>query len=169
MRITLGPAFLAVVLTTAALPKAAGAQGSGVPGVARPFVAIAHRDLRFVRVLPGIPESVHRHDPRDSGLFEIQGTANGAVRIEFLLPHTLVASFGAHLPIDFGPGDGFADLSRGRPPRGHVFDPHAPLVAALGPNGRLWIRLGGAVNPARDQAGGTYSAIISITVFDLGS
>jgi hypothetical protein len=160
--------LLAVMIGTA-LPHPAAAQIPGIPRVVpRPFVAIAHRDLTFGQVLPGIPESVRPDDLRHAGLFEIQGSADGVVRVEFLLPDALVASFGALLPIAFGHGDGFADFSHGRPPRGLRFDPRTPLIATLGPNGRLLIRLGGTVTPARDQAGGPYHAAVSITVYDLG-
>jgi len=160
--------LLAVMIGTA-LPYAAAAQVSRIPGVVpRPFTAIAHKDLTFGQVLPGIPETVRPDDVRHAGLFEVQGMADGVVRVEFLLPDALVAPFGALLPIAFGHGDGFADFSRGRPPRGLRFDPRTPLIATLGPNGRLLIRLGGTVTPARDQAGGPYHATVSITVYDLG-
>jgi len=159
--------FLAVMIGTA-LPHAATAQVSGIPrAVPRPFMAIAHRDLAFGNVLPGIPERVPPHD-RHAGLFEIQGTAGGTVRVEFLLPDALRASFGAELPIGFAHGDGYADFSHGKPPRGVLFDPRTPLVMDLGPNGKLLVRLGGTVSPTRDQAGGPYHAAVSITVYDLG-
>jgi len=147
----------------------AAAQSMAIrPGHDRPFMAIAHRDLSFGQVLPGIPESIASGDPRHAGLFEIQGTPGGVVRVEFLLPPALVAPFGALLPLEFGPGDGYADFSHGRPPRGLQFDPRTPLTATLGLNGRLLVSLGGTVEPARDQAGGSYAAAISITVYDLG-
>jgi len=168
MSIAPGSAFLAVMIGTA-LPHAAAGQVSGIPrAVPRPFMAIAHKDLTFGQVLPGIPEAVRPDDVKHAGLFEIQGSADGTVRVEFLLPDALVASFGALLPIEFGHGDGFADFSHGRPPRGLRFDPRTPLIATLGPNGRLLIRLGGTVTPSRDQAGGPYHAAVSITVYDLG-
>jgi hypothetical protein len=168
MPIAPGPALLAVMIGTA-LPHPAAAQVSRIPGaVPRPFMAIAHRDLTFGQVLPGIPEAVRPDDLRHAGLFEIQGSADAAVRVEFLLPDALVAPFGALLPIAFGHGDGFADFSHGRPPRGLRFDPRTPLITTLGPNGRLLIRLGGTVSPTRDQPGGPYHAAVSITVYDLG-
>ena len=61
-----------------------------------------------------------------------------------------------------------SDFSRGRPPRGLVFDPHAPVIGALGPNGDLYLRLGGTVMPARTQPGGDYRGTIFMTVYDLG-
>ena len=72
---------------------------------------------------------------------------------------------GALLPISFGRADGSAEYGSHTVP----FDPHAPVIAALGSDGRLFIRLGGTVLPGRPQAGGTYRATISITVYNLGS
>lgn len=163
-----GFGLLAVMIGTA-LPHAAAAQDFGKGhGHQPPFMAIAHRDLTFGQVLPGIPERVRPDDMRQAGLFEIQGSKNGTVRVEFLLPDALVSPFGAELPIDFGYGDGYADFRHGTPKHGQRFDPRAPVVTSLGPNGRLLIRLGGTVTPSRDQAGGPYHAAVSITVYDLG-
>jgi hypothetical protein len=134
-----------------------------------PLLAMAVNDLSFGTVLPGIPFSVTVRDPSHSGLFEIQGPAGGSVRIEFVLPTALTSEQGALMPVSFGPRDGFADFSRGRPPRGHAFDPHAPVLESLGPNGRLFVRIGGTVRPERSQASGRYSATISLTIFNLGS
>ncbi len=134
-----------------------------------PLLALAVNDLSFGNVLPGIPSSVTVQDPHHAGLFEVQGPAASSVRIELILPVALTSELGALLPIRFGPGDAFADFSHGHPPRGLLFDPHAPLTGALGPNGRLFIWLGGTVLPGRPQASGSYSATISLTVFNLGS
>jgi len=134
-----------------------------------PLLALALNDLSFGMVLPGIPSSVHVRDPRHAGLFEIQGPSGACVRLEFVVPTALASEQGALMPISFGPGDGFADFSRGRPPRGRLFDPHRPIVESLGPNGRLYVRLGGTVRPGRPQASGTYSATISLTIYNLGS
>jgi hypothetical protein len=167
---TVYPVFLAV-MAGAVVPGPALAQATDFPLAARPraFMAIAQRDLAFGEVLAGIPETVRPDDSRQAGLFEIHGIPEGTVRLEFLLPDALVSPLGARLPLAFGPGDGYADFSYGRPPRGLRFDPRVPLVAVLGPNGRLIVRLGGTVAPSRTQADGEYHATIALTVFDLGS
>lgn len=137
--------------------------------VVPPLTAVALNDLSFGTVLPGIPVSVSSGDPRHSGQFEVQGPANASIRVDFSLPSALISTAGALLPVSFGPSDGFADFSHGTPPRGLVFNPHAPVIGALGPNGRLLLRLGGTVKPAPTQAGGEYSSTISMTVYNLGS
>jgi hypothetical protein len=156
-----------MVLARAAPLRAQAGPKRVVP--VQPLLALAVNDLTFGTVLPGIPSSVSVRDPHHAGLFEIDGPADASVRVEFILPAALAASGGALLPISFGPGDGFADFSHGHPPRGTLFDPHAPVIGALGPNGRLFVRMGGTVLPGRPQAGGEYHATISMTVYDLGS
>ena len=136
--------------------------------VVPPLVAVALRYLAFGAVLPGIPTSVPVSDPLHTGLFAISGPAAASVRVEFILPAALVSG-PSQLPIAFGSGDGFADFSNVSPPGGTIFDPHAPLLGALGPGGQLFVRMGGTVLPGRTQTGGAYAATITMTVFNLGS
>lgn len=162
---------LAIAMLTASMLAPAWAspleaQRRAVPVfVVPPLTALALSDLTFSTVLPGIPSTVSVHDPLHAGLFEIQGPASASVRVELVLPTALVSDGGALLPISFGHADGSSEFG------GHSlqFDPHAPVIAALGSDGRLFIRLGGTVLPGRPQAGGTYRATISLTVFNLGS
>jgi len=156
-----------LALTTGAATARAAAQVVPDAVKTRPFTVIAHRDLTFGEVLPGIAETILSSDPGHHGLFEIQGTPGSPVRVEFVLPFALRSPAGAELPMGFDQGDGQADFNKARF-KGTYFDPRAPLVSELGPNGKLWVRLGGTVYPTRDQAGGAYAATISITVFDLG-
>jgi hypothetical protein len=133
--------------------------------VVPPLTAMALNDLSFGTVLPGIPSSVSVNDPHHAGQFEVQGPANASVRVELAVPTALVSSGGALLPISFTHADGSALIN------GHSlqFDPHVPVIAALGSDGRLYIRLGGTVKPGLPQSGGDYSATISMTVYNLGS
>ena len=161
---------LATAVLVAALmahPNLAPAQGPAVGVPNRPFVVIGRRNLTFGTVLPGIPTSVSSNHPRFSGEFEIQGTAGASVRVELSLPLALVASGGATLPITFATDDGSHDFPHGLPHR-TLFDPHVPVVAALGTNAKLNVWLGGTVLPVPGQTSGTYVATISITVFNLG-
>lgn len=167
MHRTLGVTVLLAASLGAAAPPAAAQFVVPEDPHGKPFMAFSQRDLTFGQVFPGIMESVLSSDPRHAGLFEIQGTPESPVRVEFVLPDALHSALGALLPIEFRHGDGQADFSRGRF-QGVFFDPRTPLVTDLGPNGKLWVRLGGTVLPTRDQAGGAYYATISITVFDLG-
>jgi len=160
---------VAVLAASATLPWGASplrAQARTL--VVPPLLALSLNELDFGTVFPGIPSTVPVHDPRHAGLFEVQGPPGASVRVEFVLPPALAGTGGAQLPVSFGPRDGYADFSRGRPPRGLVFDPHAPVIGTLGPNGELYLRLGGTALPARTQPGGDYGATIFMTVYDLG-
>jgi len=137
--------------------------------VPTPLMAIARNDLSFGTVLAGIPAAVDVHDHRHAGLFEIEGPADASVRVEMVLPANLTSTSGDRLELRFSSTDAFADFSMGRPPRGTYFDPFTPLVSSLGPNGRLYVHLGGTALPTRLQTGGIYSATIYLTVYDLGS
>ncbi len=134
----------------------------------RPLLALAHSDLRFGTVLPGIPSRVDARDLGHAALFELRGPVGAAVRIDLLLPTALGGVGDALLPISFGPGDGLAGPTRDSP-SSIGFNPNSPLIATLGPIGSLWVRLGGTVLPGRPQIGGPYSGTIVITVFALGS
>lgn len=138
------------------------------PLIATPLHAVALNDLSFGTVLPGIPLSVPVGDPR-AGEFEILGSVGESVRVEFGLPLALIAHDGSLLPLTFGSSDGFASFSRGHAVPGFVFNPQAPVITTLGPDGRLFLRMGASVFPGRPQAAGSYRATITLTVFDLGS
>lgn len=161
--------LVAVLAASATLPWGASPlRGQALTKPVPPLLALSLNELNFGSVLPGIPSSVPVHDPRNSGLFQVQGPPGTSVRVEFVLPGALATGGGALLPLRFGASDGYADFSRGRPPRGLVFDPHAPVIGALGPNGDLYLRLGGTVMPSRTQPGGDYRATIFMTVYDTG-
>jgi len=163
-------AVLTALMLAPACASSLRAQRRPIPIlVVPPLTALAINDLCFGTVLLGIPVSVSTDDPRHSGQFEVEGPADASVRVEFTLPPALVSGQGALLPISFGPRDGLADFSHGTPPRALMFDPHLPVVGTLGPNGKFYLRLGGTVTPSSTQAGGAYSATISITVYNLGS
>lgn len=162
-------AALVIVVTMAGFDPSPGlAQGPLPAPKPEPLVAIARRDLTFGTVLPGIPATVPSDHPRNAGLFEIQGAKGAPTRIEFLLPSALTSSAGQALPLSFGPGDGKFGFNRGRNQR-VPFDPRTPLIAVLGPNGKMYLNLGGTAVPARLQNSGSYAATIAITIYELGS
>ncbi len=164
----LAVAALAASLTLPWSAAPLGAQARTPVAPVQPLLALALNELNFGNVFPGIPSTVPVFDPRNAGLFEVQGVPGTSVRVELVLPGALSSASGALLPLSFGPRDGFADFSRGRPPRGLVFDPHAPVIGALGPNGNLYLRLGGTALPVRGQAAGAYRGTIFLTVYELG-
>lgn len=168
MGIKLAGALLIAGVTVGFDAEPAGAQGLLPGSKSEALVAIPRQDLTFGMLLPGIPATVPSEHPRHAGLFEVRGTKRAATRIEFLLPSAMTSSAGQQLPLAFGPADGSFGFSRGRGQQ-VPFDPRTPLIAALGPNGKLYLKLGGTAVPSRVQNSGTYATTISITIFDLGS
>lgn len=167
------PAAIALAVTAMALAGATVAPAQVGPPrrlVVPVFLQVtARNDLTFGTVLPGIRTAINPHDVHRAGLFEIQGPANASVRIEFTLPAALTADGGGYLPLTFAAGDGYSDVSPGGPPHGVTFDPRAALVTTLSADGRLFVRLGGSVQPLVPQLGGAYRATITLSVFDLGT
>jgi hypothetical protein len=162
-----GTLLMALLAACAALLTSVAplrAQSRVVP-VVPPLLVLALNELSFGTILPGIPSSVASADAHHAGLFQVQGPAGASVRVELVLPSALTADDGSRLPLSFGPRDGFADIGG----TGLPFDPHAPYLGGLGDTGRLYLRIGGTVLPARLQSGGAYRATIFLTVFDLGS
>ena len=153
-----------LVVMVAGLPRPGRAQDSPVPP--QILVVLARNDLKFGRVLPGIPNHVPTSSHDRAGLFEIRGEDHTSVRIDFMLPAALVSGT-RQLPLSFGPGDGEATNDDSLP--WSPFDPRAPLVTTLGGDGQLWVRLGGTALPGQNQPGGEYHATITLTVSQLGS
>lgn len=150
------------------LIMASGRTGYAQGRPMRGLQATGGADLRFGTVLPGIPTQVLPTANRGAGMFEIRGDRNMPVSVSLLLPTAMTTPSGAQLPLVFGPGDGVASPSRGRF-AGVGFDPRNPIVATLGPSGRLYVRLGGTAVPARLQTSGQYQATITLSVANLGS
>ena len=158
------PGIVLVFLVIAGVQ--AGEAQSGRPQSS--LTATPQRDLTFGTVLPGIPTEVRAEDNRRAGRFEIRGPTNASIRVDLLLPQVMTSAGGDEIPLVFGPGDGTASANRGRG-RALVFNPWEPLIAVLGRNGRLYVRLGGTAQPTRIQTAGSYSGTISLTVYNLGT
>jgi hypothetical protein len=129
---------------------------------------LAHNDLTFGTVLPGVSVHVNPRDAMRAALFEIQGPGGAAIRIELLLPDAMTANETSRMPLFFGAESGTFGITRG-PQESLDFNPLNPLITTLSHEGRLYVRLGGTAQPARPQDGGSYRATILLTVFDIGS
>lgn len=173
MRSSLAVALLTVSALVPDLPTPLRAQVVQHAAPPLPLLALALSELNFGQVLQGVRSSVSPRDPVHAGLFEVRGPANATVRVEFILPTSLSSTEVEHpnpqLPVSFGPGDGLAGPGRGAGDPQLPFDPHLPVIRNLSPDGHLYLRMGGTVNPGRPQAGGGYRAVIYMTVYSLGS
>lgn len=144
-----------VVLMLVVLGGDARAQG-------RPLTATGTQTLNFGTVFPGVPERVNRTDAANAGRFDVRGRILAEVRITFTLPTALTASGGRTIPLVFGPNDGGRN-TQNNATTAQAFDPRVPLVTRLGIPGRLYIFLGGTLNPSPTTTAGTYQATITLT------
>jgi hypothetical protein len=145
--------WAAVVLLA---PAVASGQGTFVTGV---------RPLSFGVVLPGVPATVQRTDPTNSGYFTIgTGAQQGQnIQLTFTLPVVLAGPAGATMPIVFGStGAGYSATGSIASQVG--FDPRQPFVTQAGQTATSAVFLGGTVNPTAGQRAGSYSAIVTLTV-----
>jgi Domain of unknown function (DUF4402) len=133
-----------------------------------PATVLERQDLSFGVVLPGMATSITPSDPVNAGRYEIRGAKNAEVRIDFQLPTALVAPDGTPMSLTISAGDGgYADQPNVRSQQ--AFDPNLPLIVSLGKSGKLYLWLGGTVLPTPTQAGGDYSATITVTVAYTGA
>lgn len=140
-----------LVLALAALPGALAAQS--VTGT---------RNLDFGSLIPGVPTIVAPTDPVRAGQFRISGVFLRNVQISFVLPTVMNGPLGATMPISFSNTDaGYSTFLQANTP----FNPNAPYNETV--FFAATIVLGGRVNPAPTQRGGSYSANIVMTVIFL--
>lgn len=134
----------------------------------RPVMAQGTRDLTFGVVFAGVPKTISRLDPVNSGTYRIRGRRNAEVAFTFTLPAALQSGAGQILAIEFGADD--AAFSADPDPASAVgFDPQAPFAARLDGNGRGYIWLGGTVRPTSGQSPGQYQGTIVLTVAYTGN
>ncbi len=133
------------------------------PSAARAQAVVGTQNLSFGSVIPGVPTTVLRTDPVRSGQIRITGAGLfRSVTLRFTLPTVMNGPSGATMPITFAATD--AGVSwQGTIGTQTTFNPNAPF------NTILWLGsgtvfLGGRVNPAPAQLGGSYSGTITLTV-----
>lgn len=148
-----------VLLTGAAAP--ALAQG-------RPLTPVGRQNLNFGALLPGVRATVSRLDGANAGQFEIRGERLTEVELVLTLPPAMTSLAGATLPLEFGPTDGGVSDTP-TITASTAFDPRVPLVWVLPGNGRAYVFLGGRAVPAVNQAGGSYTASVVLTVAYTGN
>jgi len=157
------PVFLAILLL--------GSWGDATELYAqrgRPVIVQPRRDLEAGDVFAGVPKTVSRLDPINSGLYRILGRRDAEITIIFTLPPDLRSASGDALPIQFGPNDaGFSWLQDQNTSAG--FDPQVPYTVRLDSRGRAYVWLGGTVTPSSNQAAGFYQSDVVLTASYTGN
>lgn len=137
------------------VPAAGRAQNLQVTGI---------QGVTFGAMLPGVSKVVSRSDGLNGARFDIKGAGNSRiVQLQFALPAALSGPGGATLPLSYTAGD--AGFSAQQSIGNQIgFDPRLPFVATLSGPGRGSVFLGCRANPAANQAAGSYSATLTLTV-----
>lgn len=129
----------------------------------RPITVTGVQTLSLGTLLPGVPTTVARTDPVNSGQFVVNGPHGTQAQLTFTLPSVMTGPAGATLPLVFGGGD--AGYSQAQNIGSQVgFDPRQPFVVTFSPQGRGSVYLGGTGRPTATQRAGTYSATITLNV-----
>ncbi len=150
---------VALLLSCAAAVPAQAQKG-------RPLSTSGTQALAFGMIFPGVTTSVPRTDAARAGMFQITGAKDTQVRVTFTLPATLLLG-GASVPLQFGSADGGVSTS-GTIGTATAFDPRVPLTTTLSGQGRLYLYLGATALPSGQQAVGTYSANVTVSVCYVG-
>jgi hypothetical protein len=172
--------FVAALVTLAATMPLVSAQSQDVAvGQAQATVlavlaVAATQPLDFGNVYQGVAKTQDETSDASSGIFTITGQASANISCFFQLPEYVALANGTdRMPIAFSSTDGtFSVLAAGAPST-----PSAPGVGAqlninprnmtgttVGVGGTSQIFLGGKVIPSVNQAAGSYSADIVLTV-----
>jgi len=129
----------------------------------RPLTVSGVRSLVFGAVFPGVPRTISRTDPANSGQFDLTGNKNSQVRLVFTLPAAMAGPVGATMPLAFGGGDaGYSDTQAIGSQV--AFDPKQPFLATLNKNGRGSVFIGGTAQPGSSQRAGPYTGTLTLTV-----
>jgi len=129
----------------------------------RPITVTGVQTLGFGTLLPGVPATVARTDPVNSGQFTIAGPHGTQAQLTFTLPSVMTGPAGATLPLVFGGGD--AGYSQTQNIGSQVgFDPTQPFVVSFSQQGLGSVFLGGTARPGPGQRAGTYAGTITLNV-----
>lgn len=156
--------FVALAAAALAVPGAVSAQApsgsiTATANVLSPLTVTGTEGLLFQDVLPGVNMTVAPGDAND-GAFLVSGALSESVLLNFTLPGTLTGP-GAPIAIVFGTESAAWDNGGTPTP----FDPAtADVPADLNGSGSLTVRIGGTVQPAFNQASGSYTGSITLTV-----
>lgn len=148
-------AILAIVALAAAAPLAAQGRPIGV-GTQR------IRDLAAGTVIPGVPLVVSPADPTRSAQLSVTGIKLAQVQCSFTLPAALVGPAGALMPVDF-PAGSVATTLTGTTADLVPRDPRVSFTANLSDKGRLFVYIGGTLQPTAAQSPGAYATPLSLS------
>lgn len=159
----------AFALAALALPSAAAAQATGdiqaTAVVLAPLTVTPAANLDFGNVIPGVNSTLLPSDA-NAGRFDVAGSGVLEVTLDFTTLPNQLSSGAATMPITYAAGSAaYADTPAGAQT---TFDPSATATTNL-VAGALSVFLGGTVQPAFNQAAGSYSATVTLQVAYTGN
>jgi len=158
-RLTLAVVAL-VVTSTVAQAQTNNASITATASVQTPINVVGAQQLNFGNVFPGVNKAVAATDLANGGRFDVTGQGSTPVTLSFTLPATL-SSGGNTMPIgSFSGVHALVNTQAG----GLAFTPSAGATTNLSAGGLLFVWLGAQVQPATNQAAGTYTASVTMTV-----
>lgn len=130
----------------------------------RPIRVEGVKPLAFGQILAGAPVIVLRTDPVRAGQINLSAQPQSQIILQLTLPTSMTGPLGATLPIVFGANDaGFS--AHGAIGSQVAFDPRSSTVVITNSqNGRGSVYIGGTAQPVFNQAPGTYTGVITLTV-----
>ncbi len=129
--------------------------------VQQPIVVTKLTDLDFGNVFPGVDKTVPV-TAAEAASFEIAGQASSQVNITFTLPADLTDGGTETMPVTTWTGTTNTTAS---PSGGSTFTPSASAeTTTLSSTGGLFVYVGATAEPAIDQAAGTYTGTLTVTV-----
>jgi len=147
--------------------------GSASASIVTPLSVTADTPLKFGHVSPGVPKKVNRTAvgiDTTAAIFSVSGENLAGISIQFILPAYMYNSSGDQMQIIFANDDCTIDSLAGTPdsPGAGAWvgeNPYSLPSANIGAaNGSTSIYLGGKIIPSMQQAAGSYSADILISV-----
>lgn len=152
------------MLTGRLMPALLCLSASPLLAQGRPIRVEGVKPLAFGQILAGAPVAVLRTDPVKAGQINLSAQPQSQIILQLTLPSSMTGPLGATLPIVFGANDaGFSAF--GAIGSQTAFDPrNSTVVITNSQNGRGSVFVGGTAQPAFNQAPGTYSGVITLTV-----
>src|SRR5258705_2951199 len=149
-----------VISASAAQAQTNNASITATASVQTPINVVGAQQLNFGNVFPGVNKTVAATDLTNAGRFDVTGQASTPVTLTFTLPASL--SSGANtMPIDTYTGISAATSAQ---TGGVAFKPVTGANPSLSAAGALFVWIGARVTPATNQAQGTYTANVQMTV-----
>jgi hypothetical protein len=159
---------MAVAALALTLTGVVSAHGQGVNGsitatatVQTPITVTGTQNLSFGNVFPGVAKSVLYSDATNGGKFSVAGQGSTPVTYSFTLPANLTSG-GNNLPI--GSWLGYENATNSTSGGSAITPSATPTSATLSGSGALFFFLGATVTPPANQAAGSYTGTVTLTV-----